>query len=125
MKALASALMISATLIAGAAQAASLNDAPKTRAQVVAELQQARAQGLLSSGELDYPPAVEQTSTVSRAQVQAQLAAAEAAGQIESGEYADYPANVAASAPSTVTRAQVEAEYAKLASAGQLPQVAF
>jgi hypothetical protein len=117
--------MISATLIAGAAQAANLNDAPKTRAQVVAELQQARAQGLLSTGELDYPPAIEQASTTTRAQVQAELAAAEAAGRINSGEFANYPVAVATSAPSAVTRAEVEAEYTKLASAGQLPPVAF
>ena len=124
MKALASALMISATLIAGAAQAASLNDAPKTRAQVVAELQQARAQGQLSNGELDYPPAIAQASTKSRAQVQQELAAAQAAGQIQVGEDTSYPV-IAASGPSTVTRAQVEAEYTQLAASGQLPQVAF
>lgn len=123
MKALASALMISATLIAGAAQAASVNDAPKTRAQVVAELQQARAQGLLSTGELDYPPAIVQTSTKTRAQVQSELAAAEAAGQINNGEDLSYPA--IAAAPSGVTRAQVQAEYTKLAAAGELPQAAF
>ncbi|OWT58184.1 hypothetical protein CEY11_14360 [Candidimonas nitroreducens] len=126
MKALASALMISATLIAGAAQAASVNDAPKTRAQVQAELVAAQAAGQIQTGEFaDYPVAVQQASTTNRAQVQSELAAAEAAGQIESGEFADYPLAVASSAPSHVTRAEVEAEYTKLASAGQLPQVAF
>src|SRR3546814_13334190 len=88
MKTLASALMISLSVLAGVAQAA---DAPtKTRAQVVAELQAAQSQGLISSGELDYPLAAAPTSNVSRADVQAELAAAQAAGTISQGEL-DYP----------------------------------
>src|SRR3546814_6628282 len=50
-------LAASLSLLAGAAQAANLNNnAPsKTRAQVVAELHQAQAQGLISQNKLDYP----------------------------------------------------------------------
>lgn len=127
MKAFASVLMISASLIAGAAQAATSTDAPvsKTRAQVVAELQQARAEGLLSTGESDYPAAIQaNASQKTRAQVESELVVAEAAGQVSTGE-ADYPPLAAQADTSSTTRAAVEAEYAQLAAAGQLPQTTF
>src|SRR3546814_2348877 len=57
MKAVFGVLVASLSLVAGAAQAASVNNnAPsKTRAQVVAELHQAQAQGLISQNKFDYP----------------------------------------------------------------------
>jgi hypothetical protein len=127
MKAFASVLMISASLIAGAAQAATSADAPvsKTRAQVVAELQQARAEGLLSTGEADYPAVVQANAGAkTRAQVESELVVAEAAGQVSTGE-SDYPPLAAQTNASSTTRAAVEAEYAQLAAAGQLPQTTF
>ncbi|MBO1110375.1 DUF4148 domain-containing protein [Bordetella petrii] len=59
------------------------------------------------SGELDYPPAISQTSSLTRAQVVAELQAAKAAGQVTFGE-TEEPAIQAAA--STVTREQVRAE---------------
>ncbi|CAP44153.1 DUF4148 domain-containing protein [Bordetella petrii] len=61
------------------------------------------------SGELDYPPAVTQTSSLTRAQVVAELQAAKAAGQVTFGELEQPAAPVASS---TLTRAQVRAEAA-------------
>jgi len=59
MKALASALMVTATLIGMSAAHAD----GKTREQVQQELQAAKAAGQVTFGELDYPPAtVQQTS---------------------------------------------------------------
>ncbi|NYT85214.1 DUF4148 domain-containing protein [Pollutimonas harenae] len=117
MKTLASLLLISASLIGTTAYAQDTQTNSTTRAQVVAELQAARAAGQLSVGELDYPIAINQTSSLSRAQVVAELAAAKAAGQLSVGEL-DYP--IASSHPSTVTRAEVVAELYAAKAAGQL-----
>src|SRR5690606_7476547 len=116
MKTLATALAMSFAVIAGAAQAA---DAPptKTRAQVVAELQAAQSQGLISEGELDYPIAQTASSHKSRAEVQAELAAAQSTGQISEGEL-DYPP--VAVAESDKSRAQVQAELFDYVSSGQI-----
>jgi len=67
------------------------------------------------SGELDYPPAVEQTSALTRAQVVAELQAARAAGQVTFGETEQAAAPVASS---TLTRAQVQAEAAEARAHG-------
>ncbi|CAM3948907.1 DUF4148 domain-containing protein [Bordetella tumulicola] len=83
MKTLASLVLISASLVGTAAYAQE------------------------PSGELDYPPEVVQTSSLTRAQVIAELQAAKAAGQVTFGDI-DEPATQTAS--STVTRAQVHAE---------------
>ncbi len=105
MKTVVSALMISASLFAVAAHAADAS--PTTRAQVVAEMQQAQAAGQISRGELDYPPAIASTSSKSRSEVQAELSAAIGAGQISIGNV-DYPP--VAATGSSETRAQVKAE---------------
>ncbi|WP_237174033.1 DUF4148 domain-containing protein [Paracandidimonas lactea] len=125
MKNVFSALIISFSLVAGAAQAANSDaavPAPKTRAQVVAELQEARAQGLLSYGELDYPVVQQAPSSKTRQQVQAELAAARAAGTLSHGEL-DYPP--AEPDHSTKTRAEVRAELAAAIQAGELPTVEY
>jgi len=83
MKTIASVLLISASLAGTAAYAAE------------------------PSGELDYPPAITQTSQLTRAQVVAELQQARAAGQITFGEN-DEP--VTQVADSNLTRAQVHAE---------------
>ena len=59
------------------------------------------------SGELDYPPAITQTSSLTRAQVVAELQAAKAAGQVTFGELEEPVAHAAGLAPS---RAAVRAE---------------
>ena len=58
------------------------------------------------SGELDYPPTITQTSTLTRAQVQAELQEARAAGLVAFGETEQPAAQVA----STLSREQVRAE---------------
>src|SRR3546814_10674524 len=56
MKTVLTGLAVSFSLVAGIAQASPVNSPePKTRAEVVAELREARALGLISDGELDYP----------------------------------------------------------------------
>lgn len=111
MKTLVSALMISATVFTGAAYAA--DSSSPTRAQVIAEMQQAKAAGLISSGEQAYPVAISTASTKDRAQVQQELSAAIAAGQVSIGEQA-YP--LTAGTNSTKTRAEVKAELFDYAS---------
>lgn len=107
MKSLTSALLVSMTVLSAGAYAASPNIEPNnvpfqgvygqtdanapTRAQVIAELAQAKAAGLVTYGEEEYP--VQQAATTSgksRAQVVAELAEAKANGQYTFGEL-DYP----------------------------------
>lgn len=107
MKTLASTLLVSMTLLSAGAYAASPNiepnnvpfqgvygqsdsDAP-SRAQVAQELAQAKDAGLVTFGELDYPP-VQAASAPgkTREQVRAELAEAKATGQYTFGEL-DYP----------------------------------
>lgn len=111
MKTLVTALMISAGIFASAAQAA--DDSYLSRAEVIADLQQARSAGLISTGELDYPPALDSTSAKDRSQVEAELSAAIEAGQIPVGEGAYPPVTAAESSKS---RAQVKAELFDYAS---------
>ncbi|HUG60003.1 MAG TPA: DUF4148 domain-containing protein [Candidimonas sp.] len=89
MKTLVSALMISASVLAGTAYAD--DSSSPTREQVVTELQQARAAGLISNGEEAYPVTVRSASTENRTQVQEELSAAVAAGQVNIGEDVEYP----------------------------------
>jgi len=56
-----------------------------TRAQVVAELQQARAAGLVTFGEIDEPATQVATSPVTRAQVHAEAVQANAQGPVAFG----------------------------------------
>lgn len=80
---------------------------PKTRAEVVAELIQARANGELNISDADYPSTPKFVSTKSRAQVIAELEQARARGELNVND-ADYP--YAPPFVSTKTRAQVLAE---------------
>jgi len=96
-KTLAAALVATAAF-AGAAHAGEQDWPPAdtsastlTRAQVVADLQAARAQGLVSTTELGYPPVARQGATqLTREQVREQLHAAQAAG-LEQTSDLDYP----------------------------------
>lgn len=116
MKAAVGVLVASLSLMAGAAQAATLNSnvQAKTRAQVVAELHQAQAQGLISQNKLDYPVSLPATQHKTRQQVLAELASAEATGQISTNKL-DYPVASQAAAPKA--RAQVVAELMAYESA--------
>src|SRR3546814_1389106 len=114
MKTIATAILLSLGVAAGA-QAADSSQ-PLTRAQVQAELAQAKANGQYSFGELDYPATVAPASNVSRAQVQDELAQAKAAGLVTYGEE-QYPPQ-AADPGSHLTRAPVQAEMAKAKAAG-------
>lgn len=119
MKTAIATLIVSAAFVASAAQAADTSPT-KTRAQVVAELQQARELGLLSRGELDYPPAHASTDHKSRDEVLAELAEAKATGQLSTGEL-DYPP--VATSESNKTRAQVVQEMRDYVSAGHQAQI--
>lgn len=119
MKTIVSALMISLSLVAGAAQAAHV-DAPstKTRAQVIAELQEASAQGLLSRGEGDYPLALKTSNSKTRQDVRAELADARMAGTLSRGE-GDYPPETPSD--SSKTGAEVQAELVAYNAEGHGP----
>jgi len=107
MKTLTSALLVSMSLLSAGAYAASPNIEPNnvpfqgvygqvdqntpTRAQVAADLAQAKAAGLVTFGEADeYPAQVASNSGKSRDQVVAELAQAKANGEYSFGEL-DYP----------------------------------
>lgn len=104
MKTLATALMISASVLAGAVQAAEPEIYPPeintrsdvSRAQVIAELHAAQMAGLVVQGhEPNYPEAViaHRTThdTKTRAEVQAELIAAREAGELVHAEDPSYP----------------------------------
>jgi hypothetical protein len=87
MKNVTSALILAASLASFGASAFAaapmFPSAPKstsslTRAQVLAELQQAKAAGQVTFGENDVPTAVASSSNVTRAQVEAEAANARA-----------------------------------------------
>src|SRR3546814_9727971 len=107
MKTVLTGLAVSFSLVAGIAQASPVNSPEaKTRAEVVAELREARALGLISDGELDYPTLKsEPLNSKSRQEVLAELETAHEAGTLSYGEL-DYPPETRSS--SSVTRAQVK-----------------
>jgi len=106
MKSLTSALLVSMTVLSAGAYAASPNIEPNnvpfqgvygqtdanapTRAQVIAELAEAKAAGLVTYGEEEYPVQQAATTSKSRDQVVAELAEAKANGEYSFGEL-DYP----------------------------------
>jgi hypothetical protein len=101
MKLIASALLLSASLIGASAFAGDLDYPPVanttssvSRAQVQAELHQAQANGEIAFGDLQEPTQVAEAGNgnATRAQVQADLQAAKAHGDIAFGE-SDYQAN--------------------------------
>jgi len=116
MKSLTTTLLLSLALAGVGAQAAGLEQA-KSSAQVATELQEAKASGQYTFGELDYPPARPQTTGLSSQEVQSQLQQAKFNGQYTFGEL-EYPpvATVSASAKS---RADVQAELAQAKASGQ------
>ena len=115
MKALATALMVTATLVG--MSAAHADD--KTREQVQQELQAAKAAGQVTFGELDYPPATTERASLSREQVQQELQSAKVAGQVTSAEL-DYPPKlVAVSQAAGKTRQQVRQELAEAKARGE------
>jgi hypothetical protein len=79
----------------------------KSRAEVIAELAEARRRGELFSGE-DYPGPVTTPSTKTRAEVIAELREAQRRGEIYSGD--DYPGPQTPKASAPKTRAAVLAE---------------
>jgi anti-sigma28 factor (negative regulator of flagellin synthesis) len=107
MKTLTTALVLSLSLIGVSAQAADLGH-DKTRAEVVSELQQAKADGSYTFGNLEYPAPIAQRSSLTRAEVQSELAAAQNNGEVTFGTL-DYPPQVAQTG-ATESRAQVVQE---------------
>lgn len=120
-KSLFTAALISFSALSGAAFAADTQSgADMTRDQVIAEMKEAQARGLISHGELDYPRPATTSDSKTRQEVQAELAAARTAGQISQGEL-DYP-RVAASHDNK-TRAQVRAELRDYLASGSVDHV--
>jgi|GEM_PF-2253858 len=97
----------------GLAQAADL-----TRAEVVQQLHEAQAQGLVTIGEQGNYPVESAPSTLSRSEVVNALRLAQAQGQVEFGEQAHYPQ--ARSEGAAKTRAQVLAELAAARADGSV-----
>ncbi|AMD49476.1 DUF4148 domain-containing protein [Bordetella holmesii] len=112
MKSLATAVMLSMAVMAGA-QAA---DVEPSRAQVQAELAQAKTDGQYTFGEEAYPAAIVQHGSLSSAQVQDQLAQAQSEGLVTTANL-DYPP-VAATVDSHVSRAQVRSDLAQAKAEG-------
>jgi hypothetical protein len=116
MKTLTTTLLLSLALVGVGAQAAGVEQA-KSSAQVATELQQAKISGQYTFGELDYPPALPQNTSLSSQEVQAQLQQAKVSGQYTFGEL-EYPAAVSAPA-SAKTSAEVQQELAQAKASGQ------
>nr|WP_315526435.1 DUF4148 domain-containing protein [uncultured Achromobacter sp.] len=116
MKSLTTTLLLSLALVGVGAQAAGVEQG-KTSAQVATELQQAKASGQYTFGELDYPPALPQGASLSSQEVQAQLQQAKVSGQYTFGEL-QYPP-VAAAPAAVKTRAEVQQELAQAKASGQ------
>ena len=116
MKTLATALFLSLALAGVGAQAAGVEQA-KSSAQVATELQQAKVSGQYTFGELDYPPALPQATSLSSQEVQTQLQQAKVSGQYTFGEL-QYPP-VAAATGSAKSRAEVQQELAQAKASGQ------
>ncbi|MGP1666684.1 MAG: DUF4148 domain-containing protein [Rhodanobacter sp.] len=103
MKTLATVLMISASVLVGAAQAAEPEVYPAevgtpsslTRAQVVSQLHAAQVAGLITEGQQPSYPVLAAHQAKTRAEVQAELAAAVNAGQVVVGQDPFYPHDVA------------------------------
>lgn len=101
MKTVVSAVMVALSLSAGMATAQATSDV--SRAQVLNELHQARAQGLISDGELGYPVQTAPASQKTRSQVLAELDVA-----FQKGEINEYGMNFTPrKATSTKSRSQV------------------
>ena len=116
MKTLTTTLLLSLALVGVGAQAAGVEQG-KTSVQVATELQQAKATGQYTFGELDYPPALPQGASLSSQEVQAQLQQAKVSGQYTFGEL-QYPP-VAAAPAAVKTRAEVQQELAQAKASGQ------
>lgn len=113
MKIVASTVLVSLSLIAGAASAATTASADKTRAQVVAELQDAQSRATQPYTDNQYPVIIS-TSSKSRQQVQEELEAARTAGLLDVTD-SQYPR--IQNANSSKTRAEVKAELAEYQTA--------
>jgi len=116
MKTLATALMLSMSVLAAGAQAAEADQGP-TRAQVQAELQQAKVSGQYTFGEEGYPAPIAQTSSLTSQQVQAELAQAKSAGEVTFGNL-DYPPVAAAAQATSLSRSQVQSQLAQVKGEG-------
>lgn len=116
MKTLATTLFLSLALAGVAAQAAGVEQA-KSSAQVATELHEAKVSGQYTFGELDYPPALPQKTSLSSQEVQAQLQQAKVSGQYTFGEL-QYPP-VAAATGAAKSRADVQQELAQAKASGQ------
>ncbi|MCI3206062.1 hypothetical protein DBA20_13965 [Pandoraea capi] len=93
---------------------------PLTRAAVLADLAQARANGLIPQGDADYPVYVASGASKTRVEVKTELAQARAEGLLAEND-TDYPVAAVAQS-SNVSRADVKQELARARAAGQLDE---
>ncbi len=117
MKTLATALMLSMSVLAAAGAHAAEADQGPTRAQVQAELQQAKVSGQYTFGEEGYPAAIASKSSLTSQQVQDQLAQAKNAGEVTFGNM-DYPPVAHAASTTSLSRSQVQTELAQAKAEG-------
>ncbi|GGC64272.1 DUF4148 domain-containing protein [Undibacterium terreum] len=117
---IAAALAIaSAATFAQDANSADVNGASaKTRAQVIEELREARAQGLLSVPDYAYPLVQNTGSPLTRAEVVAELDGARKAGTLDVSY--DYPRTVVDPVAQHKSRAEVKREIAVARADGSL-----
>lgn len=120
----AKSLIAAAAIALVASPMAFAQDAPvaKTRAEVQAELAQARANGSLNFGDREVGNFEPIASTKSRAQAQAELAQARADGSLNAVSTESYGVPAPAAAASTKTRAEVRAETINALKAERLNQ---
>lgn len=107
---IAIALAATSGAVTAETYAQSIPAAGKTRAQVIEELKQARADGSMAIGDADFPRLPVFVSTKTRAQVIEELRQARADGSMPVGDadFPKWPVFV-----STKTRAQVQSELAE------------
>lgn len=118
-KTLAATLIATFTFAgAAAAETAMTSQGEATRAEVRAQLDQARDQGRVTHGNLDYPPPMVQTEPpLTRAEVREELDQARTAGMIPTDQL-DYPVLTSDRMPSGESREHVQAELQDARNAG-------
>ena len=124
-------LFVATVAVSLASTLAMAEGAPLTRAQVVADLNQAAANGTLQRTDYDFDkvPAGASTSSKSREQVVAELTAAKRRSPLlvsESDRSRTYnPFGTELLQPSTVARAEVKAEVVQALRDGTLPRTDY
>ncbi|HKX43578.1 MAG TPA: DUF4148 domain-containing protein [Burkholderiaceae bacterium] len=119
-------LFVATVAVSLASTLAMADEAPLTRAQVIADLNQAAANGTLQRTDYDFDKVATTVSTKSREQVVAELAAAKRPNPLlvsqsdRSRTYNQFGTELLR--PSTLARAEVKAEVVQAQRDGTLPR---